>query len=383
MNPENAALVEFIREEIRRTGPISFARFMEQALYHPELGYYSSDRALLGREGDYFTNVSVGPAFGQLFAGQFAEIWKIMGEPQDFVLVEQGAHHGEFARDVLEALRNQEPKMFAALRYRVIEPFPLLRKRQQVTLAEFRDQVGWCESIDSLDSFQGVHFSNELLDALPVHLVSARVVSDALTDFSWMERRVALDHDRFVFREMPMTDEALRAAATQLPVRYPSYETEINLAAPKLVRDLFSKLSRGFVVAVDYGFSRERFYEEERTTGTLQARARHTLIESPLVGVGHSDITAHVEWSSLVEKAEAAGFVLRGLCDQHHFLTGLLAASPAFAADSSAKTRRALQTLLHPEMLGRKFQVLVLSKNMSGPALLSGLKFARAPRSAL
>src|SRR5438045_6156919 len=135
---------------------------MEQALYHPEHGYYSSDRAMIGRRGDYFTNVSVGPLFGQLLAIQFAEIWERMGKPANFSIVEQGAHHGDFARDVLEFLRQQRPEFFASIGYQMVEPFPKLQDRQRQTLNEFGDRVQWRKSFRELDLFVGIHFSNEL-----------------------------------------------------------------------------------------------------------------------------------------------------------------------------------------------------------------------------
>ena len=106
------ALTDFVRRTIRETGPVTFEWFMEQALYHPELGYYSSGRCALGRRGDYFTNVSVGPLFGRLLAAQFVEMWESLGRPNDFVIVEQGAHHGDFARDVLEACANERRIFF-------------------------------------------------------------------------------------------------------------------------------------------------------------------------------------------------------------------------------------------------------------------------------
>src|SRR5437867_12429524 len=117
MNLGNPDLIRSIRAEIEKQGPISFARFMHQALYHPKHGYYSSGRCAIGRRGDYFTNVSVGPVFGQLLAAQFAEIWERLGKINNFIIVEQGAHHGEFARDVLESARKNRPDFFAALRY--------------------------------------------------------------------------------------------------------------------------------------------------------------------------------------------------------------------------------------------------------------------------
>src|SRR5450631_88295 len=137
------ALIDFIRDTIRREGPVTFAWFMEQALYHPVHGYYSSGRCAIGRRGDYFTNVSVGPLFGRLLATQFAEMWELLGCPDDFTIVEQGAHHGDLAADVLAAPRVKAPEFFSAVRYCVIEPFSILQQRQAETLCDFRDKVTW------------------------------------------------------------------------------------------------------------------------------------------------------------------------------------------------------------------------------------------------
>jgi SAM-dependent MidA family methyltransferase len=373
--PETAALTEFIRAEICRLGSVSFAQFMEHALYHPEYGYYSSDRAALGRQGDYFTNVSVGAVFGRLLASQFLEIREELDRPGDFTIVEQGAHHGQFALDVMRTMRDLHPDGFHNFRYGIVEPFPRLRRRQEEALSEFRDLVQWHDSIEALEPFTGVHFSNELFDALPVYLVTT-------VNGSWMERRVALKHDAFVFEHATITDAALLASVKKLPKRAEGYVTEINTAASSLVASLSSKLKRGYLVAVDYGFSRSQFYDEERVGGTLQSRAQHRLLDSPFAAIGESDISVHVEWTSLVEAAEAVGFTLVGFTDQHHFLTGILAG--AQFNFTNAKARRALQTLLHPEMLGRSFQVLALTKGIPHPpSVLGGFKFARDARLAL
>jgi SAM-dependent MidA family methyltransferase len=380
----NTALIETIRQEIRKFGPISFARFMELALYHPEYGYYSSDCAALGRHGDYFTNVSVGPVFAQLLASQFVEIWEGLGKPSDFVFVEQGAHHGDFARDLLQAFRLKHPEFSARLRYHIVEPFAHLQQRQRETLSEFAPVLDWSNSIDALPPFRGVHFSNELFDALPVHvIVAAPDPPESKCAPPWMERRVGLEQNNFVFVHQPITEPALREHAGRLPIRPAGYVTEINLNTLRLVRDLSRKLIRGFMIAIDYGFPGSEFYDEQRSAGTLQCRAQHHLLESPFTNVGQADITAHVEWSSLVKEAEASGFALAGFSDQHHFLTGLLAVFPGIVQEGSPKERRALQTLLHPEMLGRSFQILALARNVEPPIALSGFKFAREARRAL
>jgi SAM-dependent MidA family methyltransferase len=366
------ALSDFIRQTIHRTGPVPFDWFMEQALYHPEFGYYSSGTCTIGRRGDYFTNVSVGPLFGRLLAAQFAEMWEILGRPGDFTIVEQGAHHGEFAGDVLEEARERMPDFFPALRYSVIEPFPVLEARQRERLRDFTEKLTWRKSLHDLEPFTGVHFSNELLDSMPVRLISGDCNED------WKERLVDSDGDGFAFVTGPVTDENLRRHLEKLPRDGEAlYETEVNLFALDWIEDMARKLTRGFVLAVDYGYPLAEFYAPERTAGTLQCRAEHRAVSSPLEEIGRADITAHVDWTSVAERGQASGLQLIGFTDQHHFITGLLTRRAPQESE-----RRALQTLLHPELLGTRFQFLALSKNVSGGEV-NGFRFARDPRKAL
>jgi SAM-dependent MidA family methyltransferase len=332
---------------------------MQQALYHPEHGYYSSGRCEIGRKGDYFTNVSVGSLFGQLLASQFFEIWERLGKVNDFVIVEQGAHDGQFAQDVLEFVQKRLPEFFDALHYRILEPFPILQERQRQTLEAFRDKVDWRSSPEP---FTGVHFSNELLDAMPVRLIDRGT-----------EKLVGLDGDNFVFVERPVN------------------KTMFNQAALESIDQIAANLRRGYVIAIDYGFLDDEF---ERT---VEARARHRNLDSPFEQIGDADITMSVHWKSIVERAQANGLRVAGFTDQHHFLTGIISqfgrgGSPEPPAGDSGqslladsrKAKRELQTLLHPEMLGRAFQVLALEKNVGLTATpLAGFKFARELRSPL
>jgi SAM-dependent MidA family methyltransferase len=332
---------------------------MEQVLYHPEYGYYSSGGCAIGRKGDYFTNVSVGPLFGQLMLAQFAEIWEELGKINDFVIVEQGAHDGQFARDVLQSSQERTPEFFEASRYRIVEPFPILREWQSQMLEPFRNKIEWR---NSPEPFVGVHFSNELLDALPVRLISGDV-----------EKLVDLQGDKFLFIERPLSSMAF------------------NQAALDWVDSVAANLQRGYVVTIDYGHSGNEFHEK------VQVHARHRHLDSPFEQIGHADITMQVDWTSIARRAEANGLRVAGFSDQHHFLTGIVSElgsghSPEPSVgdwgrsplSDSPKTKRALQTLLHPEMLGRAFQVLALAKNVdSGAPPLSGFKFAREARSVL
>jgi SAM-dependent MidA family methyltransferase len=361
-------LTDFIRREIARNGPVRFDWFMEQALYHPQFGYYSTDQCQIGRRGDYFTSVSVGPVFGRMLATQFAEMWEIMGRPGDFTIVEQGTHHGEFAHDVLTSMR----EFPARLRYFIIEPFPILRARQKETLVEFSDKVTWTKSVADLEPFSGVHFSNELIDSMQVRLIARQAEGE------WQEKFVVDADSNFTFVTKPIADPQLRGALEKIPrSENAAYETEVNLVALDWIQSVARKLQRGFVLAADYGYSRAQFYGAERTSGTLQSFARHRTVSSPLTDVGRIDITAHVEWTAVAECGEESGLKLIGFTDQHHFMTGLLARyTPA------ESERRALQTLLHPEFLGTRFQYLGFSKNVEA-AQLSGFRFAREARQAL
>ncbi len=359
MTTGNPDLIRFIRAEIEKRGPQSFAWFMQQALYHIDHGYYSSGRCAIGRKGDYFTNVSVGPVFGQLLAAHFVEMWERLGKIEKFVIVEQGAHDGQFACDVLHSAQKRRQEFFEALRYQIVEPFPALQERQARTLRPFYEKVEWC---DSLQPFTGVHFSNELLDAMPVHLIA-----------NGREKLVGVDGDQFVFVEREVGNQTS------------------NGAALAWIDEVAANLELGYVIAIDYGRLEHEFQ------GNVQVRAHHRRLSSPFEEIGQADITLQVDWASIVDRAEENGLRVAGFTDQHHFLTGIISMSPNLLdprpsnstalssqvqdARAERKIKRALQTLLHPEMLGRAFQVLALEKKVGPNATqLAGFKFARESR---
>jgi SAM-dependent MidA family methyltransferase len=343
----NAELIDSIRTEIRKNGPLPFSRFMQQALYHPQHGYYSSGRAAIGRNGDYFTSVSVGPLFGQLLTTQFVEIWERLGRSEDFVIVEQGAHDAQFARDVFEFAQEHAPDFLAALRYRIVEPFPAWQDRQRQMVETYRGKVEWRES---LEPFVGIHFSNELFDAMPVDLPG-----------KWVD----LDGDNFIFVN-ESTPETRR----------------FNQAALDCIGKVAATLQRGYAIAIDYGHLRDDFEP------VVQVRARHRHLDSPFEQIGQADITAHVDWKSIITRSKGDGLEVAGFTDQHHFLTGIISELTkdglldwprrVSASHVDSKSKRELQTLLHPEMMGRSFQVLALSKNVDTREPLAGFKFARA-----
>lgn len=370
VNPLSAILAARIAE----AGPISFAEFMEAALYHPEHGYYASGRAAIGRGGDYFTNVSVGPLFGRLLMRQFAEMWERLRRPAVFTIVEQGAHAGDFAHDVLEGALNLEPAFFEAVRYVIIEALPAQATLQRARLAGFAEKLAWVASPAGLTPFEGVHFSNELIDAFPIHLVR-------LEQAGWRERRVDFQNGRFAWTDAPLSDPDLHASLATLPGNLPDgYTTEINLLAAPWISEVAARLQRGWVLAIDYGFPRDEYYRPERTGGTLSAYANHQRVDDPLSSPGEIDLTAHVDFTALAEAARAAGLHTAGFTDQHHFTVGLARLHFHDAAEMTPaleKEHRAFKTLMHPNLMGAAFKAICFAKDVPVEPL-SGFAFARA-----
>ncbi|MEO6739850.1 MAG: SAM-dependent methyltransferase [Chthoniobacteraceae bacterium] len=367
-----ATLTDIIRSEIAACGPMPFRRFMELALYHGEHGYYASGRASIGRGGDFFTNVSVGPLFGRLLARQIAEMWRVLGAPAEFTVIEQGAASGDLVADVLGGLRTMFPECCEAARFWIVEPFAKLEARQRERLADFAEKVKWARELATIHADACVHFSNELPDAFPVHLVK-------WTGGEWRERAVVEQEGCFVFAERPLEPGGLHEACACIPGPLPEgYTTEVNLAAAAWMREVAATMRRGFVLAVDYGFPRHEYYAPTRTAGTLSAYANHRREADPLARPGEIDLTAHVEFDSLIESAMSAGLQLEGFTDQHHFMVGL--GMEHFADGANATERRAFQTLMHPQFMGAAFKVAAFSKGAEPAGPLAGFRFARAPR---
>lgn len=350
-----------IAAEILSTGPLPFSRFMELALYDREDGYYASGRAGVGKDGDFYTNVSVGPVFGEILAGQFLEMAAALGGGA-FTIVEQGANDGRFAADVLDVLTARGAREIC---YAIVEPFAALEEKQRATLAG--RPVTWFRSVDALPPFRGVHFSNELFDALPFDLAKS-------TGAGWIEQRVGLSEDgAFVWRDGGTVEKLPRRPAGTL--------AEIRHGEGDLLTSIAGRMECGFLLAIDYGGTRDEILAPHRTRGTFACFRAHRRDEDPLSDPGEKDITAHVDFTGLEEAGRAAGFEVAGICDQHHFLvgaaSGLLHSLNGRTDPAAAKTLRTLRTLLHPETMGRQFKVIALRKKVAAPSALSGFQFAR------
>ena len=367
MSGKSPGLEARLAAEIAAGGPMPFDRFMERALYDPEAGYYASGRSAIGRHGDFFTNVSIGPVFGEVLASQFVEVWRALGEPAGFALVEQGAGDGQLARDILEALAATP---LGSVRLYIIEPSDALRKTQAGKLASHN--VSWVDDAAALPQICGAHYSNELFDAFPVHLVRS-------TGDGWAELHVGRENDAFTWREMPVAGE-LAGIVAAFPARPKGFTTEVCLSHRPLLHALAAKITRGFLLAVDYGMSRESLLAEHRTEGTLACYRGHRRDSNPLESPGEKDITAHVNFSLLVRDAAAAGWEFGNFADQHHFLVGaatsLLLAMDGRPPDAAGRKKLgSLRMLLNPETMGRQFHAILFSKGISGVDL-SGFQHA-------
>lgn len=371
-----SALHELIRREIESRGPITFARFMELALYHPDHGYYERRLDQIGQRGDYYTSVSVGSLFGRLLAVDFsARLDKLNSARLD--LVECGAHDGTLAADILRTTKTVHPDLHAKLRYVIVEPSPKRRAAQHKNLAEHLDRVSWCEAIDQLGSgsVHGVIFANELLDALPFHRLRWN-----RQQRQWHEEGVGFDSGRFVWvdigspRGMPPTGAAdktpepasdwhavwttSRALAEVLP---DGFRLDYCPGAARWWREAATALAEGALITIDYGLTREELFSPHRREGTARAYHRHTVGDELLEMPGEKDLTAHVDFSALIEAGEAEGLVTECLVDQETYIMRILQHRAKLfntALEHTERIRRALATLAHPSGLGRAFRVL-------------------------
>jgi SAM-dependent MidA family methyltransferase len=354
------SLASVLRGRIAAEGPLSFAAFMAAALYHPEAGYYARGIRQVGRGGDFFTSVSVGPLLGGLLARRFVREWSEAGKPARWRIVECGAHDGTLAADVLAELGQLSAAAFRALEYAIPEPLPVLRQAQGETLRPFADCVRHLADVNELaaDPLPGIAFGNEVLDALPCHLIEWR-------DGQWCERSVALDGaGGFVWQTGEINDPRLRAALVPLGSAFPEgYRSEARTGYHDFLAPLARSLSSGLMLWLDYGFERPEYYHPARREGTLRTFARHRAGDDPLRCPGELDITAHVDFTAVAEAAEALGWQQSALRSQGAWLTEtardwLL----EMEGKPQAAALRQFKTLTHPAQLGRAFQALELRR---------------------
>lgn len=355
----SATLAELIRVEMDRAGgAVPFARFMELALYAPGLGYY--ENAAVGRKGDFYTSVSVGPLFGELMALQGVSWLEEVERP---VWVEAGAHDGRFAADFLGWMRTKAPSLYARMRYRIVEPSARRRGWQQQTLQEHQELVEWS---DSVEPFSGVLFGNELLDAFPVERFGWERAT--ATWFRWGVQAVGSGFAWCRLPAGPIEGTPLDGIpAALLEVLPDGYTVECSPAAEQWWRNAATALWKGRMVTCDYGYEAAERFRPERTRGTLRGFRAHRFADDVLADPGCVDLTAHVDFGRVAEMGEAAGLTTELLETQRRFLTGIMAQTLKAGAvvdfgEWTPSRVRQFQTLTHPQHLGHSFRVLVQAR---------------------
>jgi SAM-dependent MidA family methyltransferase len=371
-------LKTFLLETLHRSGPITFERYMSLCLYHPEHGYYMQARERTGVAGDYFTSPDLHPIFARLLARQAMEMWEILGRPAPFTWVEMGPGRGWFARDFLRWLRNAQPELFGTLEYVAVEPGQQrLRLGTRLTEDGLESKVQLPASLEELAPRTGCFFSNELVDSFPVSVVTR-------ADDHLKEIYVAAEGESL--REVlgPIGDPAVAAAIA----RYTSgleegQRVEVNLRAVGWMRSVAAKLARGFAVTIDYGDLAEHLYTPVRPRGTLMTYRSHVPSENFYRAPGEQDLTAHVNFSALIDAGREAGLEFTGFTTQERFLLALGEENefadlydPGQSATERLQARLKLKRLIHPEGMGTIFKVLIQDRGIAAPQL-TGLKYQR------
>ena len=369
------ALKEILTRRILQQGRITFADFMAACLYEPGLGYYTSPGRKVGAEGDFYTSISVHAAFGRVIAREIAQMWRCMESPETFTLVECGAGNGRLACDIMEYLAECESALYANLQLVLVEKEPTLESAQREMLTAHAGKVSWLspdEFSSGRFSFSGCLYSNELIDALPVH----RVVMD--TD-GVQEIYVNLKDGEFFEETGPLSTQALQEYLQRIAIELqPGQQAEINLAAPLWLAEASRALQKGFILTIDYGFPAVELFARHRTRGTLLCYHRHQIEENPYIRLGKQDITAHVDFTTLIKRGEELGLQSDWFGEQYRFLlsAGIVEEIEEIERSDASderklKLRLALKKLIMPDGgMGDTFRVLIQSKAIDSVKLL-------------
>ncbi|MBI5588166.1 MAG: SAM-dependent methyltransferase [Deltaproteobacteria bacterium] len=354
-----------VREILRRIiekGPLTFAEFMEVALYREVEGYYTSSQGRWGGGGDYITSLDVSPVFSSTLAKEVVEMWEVMDRPADFTLVEAGAGRGWLSKGILDTVREIRPGLFKVIKARLVEKNPHLRQPPA-------ENITWHEDLREVPGpFQGVILTNELIDSFPVHRVVWRN--------GLKEIYTGYDGGSFIDVVGPVSTVRLTEYFRDLGVELAEgQKAEVNLASVDWIKAAGDLLEKGFVVTIDYGLPARELYAPERD-GTLLCHYRHTLNDDPYINIGAQDITTHVDFTAFAASGRSAGLQVTGFTTQKNFLLGLgileeLKEPASFELEEYEKIKfnRELSRLITPGGMGDTFKVLVQHKSINKPSL--------------
>ena len=362
-------LAELLAERIRRYGPLTFADFMRECLFHPVHGYYS--KAESTRFADYYTSVDVHPIFGRLLARQFAEMWEHLGRPAEFTLVEAGAGVGRLAAHILDFGESKLPAFFNALRYVAVERSAARREQAAARLKRHTEAGHFIASVEIPPHISaGCLFSNELADALPVHRVVMQegMLKEVFVNFA---------DGHFTDIVAPLSTCAITEyCSTQGITLVEGQQAEAALEACDWIAEIGRRLDRGYVLTIDYGHRAAELFDDHHMRGTLLAYQDHRVSENYYASPGEQDLTAHVNFTSLETWGRRSGLETAGLTSQTAFLLAL-GQGNEFAdlhdagqtETERARSRLQLKTLIYPEGMGERFQVLIQQKGVASSPL--------------
>jgi SAM-dependent MidA family methyltransferase len=370
---EKTPLARKLAARISANGPITFSEYMEACLYHPEFGYYSSEKRT--RSADYFTSVDAHPIFGRLLARQLEQMWQILDRPSEFVIVESGAGLGRLAKQILDFTASQLPEFYSALHYVAVERSAARRATHAKILATHFEADRAKSSSELLDNISaGCILSNEMFDAMPVHRVLQK--SGELREIN-----VGYAEEMFVDHVSNILSPGIADYFSRQEIKLAEGQhAEANLAACKWNSDAARRLNRGYFLSIDYGYPARELYNPHRMNGTLLAYRDHKVSENYYAAPGEQDLTAHVNFTALEIWGKDAGLETLGLVPQSRFLVSLGRKNEfADLYDSGqsetdrVRAQLQLSSLIHPEGMGQTFQVFIQQKGIKSNMPLIGL----------
>ena len=387
INNSNEKLCEIIHKHISESPEkrITFAEYMDLVLYHPQYGYYATYPINIGKQGDFLTSSHWGNDFGEMLAEQFIQMWEICQKPSNFTLVEMGAGQGILAEHILIYLQQKYPDFFQVVEYVIIEKSEVLKQEQKQRLKPYKVQWHNWDEI-SYQKITGCFFSNELVDAFPVHQVRVEngeirevyVTSDAEGKFVEITGEISTPRITEYFN---LVDINLLAFADA-----EGYQTEVNLQALDWIKIVSEKLLKGYILTIDYGYLAKRYYNPMRRQGTLQCYYQHHRNNDPYWNIGRQDITSHVDFTALEKQGNLSELETLGFTQQGLFLMALglgnrlneLSNNQGFSIQEIFQRREELHSLIDPMGLGN-FGVLLQSKGLSESEKRQTLKGLSVP----
>ncbi|MDY6855911.1 MAG: SAM-dependent methyltransferase [Thermodesulfobacteriota bacterium] len=369
---ENKDLKDIVYDRIRKKGRITFAEYMDLVLYHPIQGYYNSPKEIFGKDGDYYTSPYIHPVFGHLIAGLIHKMWNALDKRQDFTIVEAGAGKGFLCCDILNRMREKFPDFYESSVYKIIEinRQNIVSQKELLKRHAHEYKVRWHCSDDLKDGrvqFNGCYISNELIDSFPFNRV--KMVEGKLS-----ESYVILNRNRLNEELGGLSTNRLAQYFENLDITLKEGQrAEVNLRVFDWMEEINRAMEQGFIITIDYGYKADELFAPFRKDGTLTCYYRHTVNHDPYIRVGLQDITAHVDFSTLMATGEKMGLKITAYLEQYRFLIALGLLSVLDEIEKNRQTmstaqyykeKLSMKNFLVPGGMGVLFKVLIQFKGV-------------------